>query len=292
MFRKSLKKRQKLELLLRMLGTLNRERCLLLTCGDNTGALNHHFRLTGGRWEWGEIEAERIPEMADFLGEPVRHATPGKLPFPDDHFQRVVVIDVHEHLRPEELLPLNQEIARVLGPRGLALLTTPNGDRRLPLAAVKRLLGMTPKVYGHQVQGYTARELEEMARSVGLLPEARGAYSRFFTEAIELGINVLYVKVLGRDGGGRKGSEDGPEEGEIAPSTSGALKRVGGAYRLYSAVFPFLHAISRLDALIPGRGGYAVAVAARMPDTPGPEDSGSQERPSSELHRRSQKYPQ
>jgi SAM-dependent methyltransferase len=257
-FQRSLKKRQKLELLLEMMGPLAEERCLLVTCGDNPGALNYHFRAAGGRWSWAELEADRTAAIAELLGDPVHAASASRLPFPDAAFDRVVVIDVHEHL--EDVSPLNREVARVLAPGGLALLTTPNGNPRLPLAVVKRLLGMTPEVYGHRVQGYTAEALEAMARSVDLVPESRGAYSRFFTEAIELAINFAYVKVLRRRGGGA-----GSREGEITPSTSEDLREVGGAYRLYARVYPLLRAVSWLDRLIPGQGGYAVAVAARKP---------------------------
>ncbi len=240
-----------------MAGALGRERCLLLTCGDNPGALNHHLRAAGGEWSWAEMEGDRIPGMEALLGDPVLEARPERLPFEDASFDRVVVIDVHEHLPAGELGALNREIARVLVAGGVALLTTPSGDERLPLARVKRWVGMTPEVYGHQVQGYTWEELERMAREVGLEPKARGAYSRFFTEAIELAINVAYVKAF------RKGL--GPGGGEIAPASEADLGRVGVAYRLYSAVYPLLHLISRLDRLIPGRGGYAVVVAARKP---------------------------
>lgn len=255
MFDRSLKKRQKLTLLLRMLGPLQNERCLLVTCGDNPGALNYHFRAAGGHWTWAEIEPERIDTMASLLGEPVHHVLPERFPFPDDSFDRMVVIDVHEHL--EDTGPVNGEIARVLAPGGKVLLTTPNGNERLPLAVLKRWLGMSPAVYGHQVQGYTAEQLERMARSVGLVPEARGAYSKFFTEGIELVINFGYVKVLGR--------KKKPPEGEIAPSTQDGLQQVKGAYGFYARLYPVLNAISKLDRIIPGRSGYAVAVAARKP---------------------------
>ena len=74
------------------------------------------------------------------------------------------------------------------------------------------------------LQGYTAEELEEMASSVGLVPEGRGAYSRFFTESIELVINFGYVRVLSRK------TDSERQEGEIAPSTSGELQRMGTAF--------------------------------------------------------------
>lgn len=257
-FDHSLKKRLKMELLLQLAGTLDGDRCLLVTCGDNPGALNWHFRDAGGRWTWAELEHDRIPAMSALLGEPVHEASIDALPFAAESFDLVVTIDVHEHL--DRVDPLNREIHRVLVPGGRALVTTPSGDTGLPLARVKRLFGMTPEVYGHQVQGYTAGELAEMLEEVELVPEARGAYSRFFTEGIELAINLAYVRVLGRspDGGS-------PAGGEIAPSSGEQLQRVGGAWRLYRRVYPILRGISRLDGWLPGRGGYAVAVRARKP---------------------------
>ncbi len=239
-------------------GELGDRRCLLVTCGDNPGALNWHLRGAGGRWSWAEMEEDRIPAMAALLGDPVHHSAPDRLPFPGEYFDLVVTIDVHEHL--DRVGPLNREIRRVLAPGGRALVTTPSGNTRLPLARVKRLLGMTPAVYGHRVQGYTVEELAGMMRDAGLEPEDQGAYSRFFTEGIELMINLAYVRVLGRSPEG-----SAPAEGEIAPSSEEQLEQVGGAWRLYRRVYPLLRGISRLDGLLPGRGGYAVALSARKP---------------------------
>lgn len=204
------------------------------------------------------MEADRIPAMEGLLEEVLHHASPGDLPFADESFDLVVFIDVHEHL--DRVDALNRELRRVLAPGGQAIITTPSGDTRLPLARLKRRLGMTPAVYGHTVQGYTAEELEHMMREVGLVPEARGAYSRFFTEGIELALNFAYVRVLGRSPDG-----DRPREGEIAPSSADQLENVGAAWKLYRLLFPVLRGVSRLDGLLPGSDGYAVAVSARKP---------------------------
>jgi SAM-dependent methyltransferase len=255
-FEVSLKKRQKLRLLIDMLGPLSGENCLLITNGDNPGSLNHHLRNAGGTWTWCELEADGIPAMAAFLGESVAAGAADSLPFPDSAFSRVVVVDVHEHLEDSELL--DREIARILAPGGVAIVTTPSGDERLPVARMKRWLGMDPSTYGHVVQGFVEEELKSRLRAVGLSPEGRGAYSRFFTEFAELLLNFGYVKVLGkRPGGGR------PPPGEIAPRSQDQLGSIGGAFRAYRLVFPLFRAFSALDALIPGTGGYAVAVAAR-----------------------------
>ncbi|MEM8934068.1 MAG: hypothetical protein AAGE94_22945, partial [Acidobacteriota bacterium] len=63
MFEHGLKKRQKLDLLRHHLGPLDTQRCLLVTCGDNTGALNLRLREGGGHWRWMEMEPGGIPAM-------------------------------------------------------------------------------------------------------------------------------------------------------------------------------------------------------------------------------------
>jgi SAM-dependent methyltransferase len=256
MYAKSLKKRQKVELLMRLMGRVSDERCLLISGHDNNGAMNHHFRAAGGKWSWGQVYPQGIDEMAEFLGDPVAHVDINRFPFPDGAFDVVIVIDVHEHFA--DVTGLNREIRRVLAPGGLAIITTPNGDTRLPVAALKRVVGMGPATYGHVVQGYRIRELEEMFHSVDMRPVASGGYSRFFTELAELVINFGYVKVLSR-----KKEHPPVMEGTIAPTSRKELEAVRKEYRMYSLIYPFMYVFSLLDRLIPGKGGYAVAVSAR-----------------------------
>lgn len=257
-FDRSLKKKQKLRLLLGLVGPLEGKRCLLVTCGDNNGALNHHFRAAGGRWTWADLEGQGLGEMSRFLGEPVLQVRADAVPFQSSSFDCVIAVDVHEHL--EEVSGFNRELARILSPGGIAAVTTPNGDPRLPVARLKRWTGMSPAVYGHVVQGYLPSELAGMLEEVGLEVEREGAYSRFFTELAELAINFVYVKVLSR-----RGKSGEPAPGSIAPDSEEELRAVGRSFRLYSRLYPLVRAFSALDALIPGRGGYAVAVAGRKP---------------------------
>ena len=256
MYRKSLKKRQKVELLSRLAGATRGKRCLLISGHDNNGAMNHEFRAAGGSWSWGQVYPEGIDEMAEFLGDPVAHIDINRFPYADGAFDLVIVIDVHEHF--SRLDGLNTEIARVVAPGGMAIVTTPNGDTRLPVAALKRVIGMGPEAYGHVVQGYRIRELQDMASRVGLKPQSSGGYSRFFTELAELVINFAYVKVLSR-----KKKHPKVMEGTIAPTSKKELEAVRKEYRLYSLIYPFMYVFSLLDRLVPGKGGYAVAVAAR-----------------------------
>ena len=256
MYQKSLKKRQKVELLMQLMGPPAGKRCLLISGHDNNGAMNYQFRAAGGTWSWGQVYSEGIPEMAAFLGDPVAHIDIDHCPYADGAFDVVIIIDVHEHF--SDLAGLNREIARVTSPGGMAIVTTPNGDTRLPVAVLKRHVGMAPEVYGHVVQGYRTSELQRMMRSVGLAPVGWGGYSRFFTEFAELLINLAYVKVLSR-----KKHHPQVMQGTIAPTSKNELEAVRKEYRLYSLIYPFMYLFSLLDKLIPGRGGYAVAVSAR-----------------------------
>jgi SAM-dependent methyltransferase len=261
LFDKTLKKKQKLALLTRLLGRPGADdRLLLLTNGDNNGAMNHVLRQLGGHWTWGECEAAAIPEMRHFLGEPVVHCLPERLDFPDASFDAVVVIDVHEHL--VETAPLNRELFRIIRPGGRAIVTTPNGDLRKLAVRIKDAVGMTKDTYGHVRVGYTIDEHRRMLADAGFHPAAAGSYSQFPTEMIELGINLAYVKLLSR----KRQAANGGEHGPIAPSSADQVRKVEKTLRLYGAIYPFCRAISSLDVLLaPFATGYAVAVVGEKP---------------------------
>lgn len=256
-FQRSLKKRLKVDLLRHHLGDCSGQRCLLVTCGDNNGAINYRLKEAGGDWRWAELEPHHIQDMEAFLGEAVHHAEPGRLPFDADAFETVVSIDVHEHLVDPR--PFCSELYRVVRPGGRVIVTVPNGDWWKPANLIKRLVGMTEEKYGHVRIGYNLRELQGLLGTVGFRPYATGSYSKFFTEMLELGINFGYVMVLSRR------SPVTVEQGTIAPSSASQLGAVSGAYRLYTAVYPVLRLISRLDRVLPFATGYAVVVEARRP---------------------------
>jgi SAM-dependent methyltransferase len=253
MFERSLKKRQKLDALLRFLGDVDGQRCLLVTCGDNTGALNWHFRAHGGRWTWADVghHGADLAEMAALLGEPVLHVTEGHLPFATGYFDCVVAIDVLEHLDEDQ--GFLHELRRVLRPGARAIVTVPNGDHGLLANRLRWRLNMTPRVYGHTRAGYTIGQLRDSVSRAGLAPLRDGGYSRFFTELVELGINMGYVFVLSR-------KHNSASAGGIAPTTSAELNAHGTAFRLYSLAQPLLRFFARLDVLLPGKQWYAVIV--------------------------------
>ncbi len=269
LFSKTLKKKQKLRLLLDQIGDVTGKRCLLVTNGDNNGALNHHFRAHGGDWTWVENEEEHIAEMTALLGERVFPGRASRIPVEDAGFDVVVTIDVHEHL--DDCSAFNRELFRVTRPGGIAVVTTPSGDPWKPVTVLKNLVGMTKERYGHKVIGYNVRQHRAMLRQAQLEPVAAGSYSKFFTEMLELMINFAYVKVLSRKGQARV------KAGTIAPSSGEQLRAVEKQYRAYALAYPLLWMVSKLDLLLFFFRGYAVSVVAVRPGLPDRDSSSSSE---------------
>lgn len=261
LFSKSLKKRQKIALLIEQIRDLPGERRLLITCGDNNGAMNYELRRSGGRWTWMEMEPGSISGMSELLGDPVLLASPGKLEAEDESFDVVISLDVQEHLGPHELRGFHRELHRVTSPGGHVVTTTPNGDPWKPVSVLRRVMGMTKEKYGHAVYGYNITQHQEMLRHSGFEPTASGSYSGFFTELVELCINFAYTTLL-------SSARTGRQQGEIAPSSEDKLAKVRKQYRIYALVYPILFAVSRLDVLAPLGSGYAVSVVARRPSSP------------------------
>lgn len=255
MLRVSVKKTQKLKSLLAHLQPPVAGDCLLVTCGDNTGALNYRLRECGGDWSFCDLEPQNVAAMAELLGQEVVHAAgPAALPYPDGRFDTVVTIDCQEHL--DDPGAFTREIARIVRPGGRAIVTVPSGNERKLAVRLKNALGMTKEFYGHKVVGYDVPALEEQARAAGLEPVSSSSYSRLFTELVELCINFVYVKVLSR----KKAAD-----GRIAPTSEQQMRKVMKAYRVYRLCYPIFKAVSLLDVLVPFGRGYAVVLETRKP---------------------------
>ena len=256
MFQKTLKKKLRLRALKKHLGNLsNEDLCLLVTCGDNNGAMNYFLREIGGKWSWADFESTSIKEMSELLGEQVFHIKEGVLPFPKQYFDWVVSIDVHEHLIDPN--PFTKELFRVTKTSGRAIVTTPNGNPKKIVTRIKNFIGMTKEKYGHVRDGFDEQELRELLNSNGFQPIKETSFSKFFTEILELSINFLYVNVLSR----KSKSQD--ESQPIAPATKDDLKSVEKTYKMYSLIYPIFWLISKLDVIFFGSVGYVVMVEGR-----------------------------
>jgi SAM-dependent methyltransferase len=252
MFNRSIKKKAKLASLKRHLGPLIGHKCLLITNGNNTGALNYYLQKSGGEWVWAELDRMNIPEMEELLKAPVLHIQETWFDLPTSYFDCVLIVDVHEHLIDPG--PFNKELMRVTKKGGKIIVTTPSNSEGRFITKIRNHIGMTKEIYGHVREGYNIDELNAMFCEVGIEPCTASDYSKLFTESLEIMINFVYVKGLARNPGNVP---------SIAPTTKEQMKLVSKLYKIYSFFYPIIWLVSRLDTLLPFEEGYAVIVEGR-----------------------------
>jgi SAM-dependent methyltransferase len=253
LFRRSVLKQRKLREIQALLGPTEGLRCLDL--GSDNGVVSLLLRRAGGTWDSADLTAEAVASIRELVGERVELIGGGRLPWPDAAFERVVVVDMLEHVADERAFAA--ELARVTRPGGLLLVNTPHLKRTL-LRRLRHALGQTDEKHGHLRPGYTPERLRELLEPAFEL-EARRTYSRFFSELVDTLINW---------GMGRLGKR-GSAKGLVV--TGADLQKNRKAFRAYALVYPFVAALAALDALVPGSGYMLIArLRRRACARPGP----------------------
>ena len=253
-FQKTLKKQMRYEVLKDHLGPIGKdEKCLLLTCGDNNGAMNYYLRELGGEWSWADLEEFCIGEMSDLLGDEVKHADKDHLPFPDTTFDRVISIDVHEHL--EAPGSITAELHRVTKPGGQVIITVPNGDETKLAVKMKTRRRDDQENTGtcgwYCIAGAATAHGGEPHR-----PCKESTFSRvFLPELLELTINYAYVMVLRR----RARPRSRKARSRRRPRPVKPWRRPSNSIRSY----PAYALLSKLDPALFFTEGYVVVVEGR-----------------------------
>ena len=246
LFRRSVLKQRKVAEIASMLGPTDGLRCLDL--GSDNGVVSLLLRRAGGRWASADMTEESVASIRELVGTDVHLVDGRRLPFADAEFDRVVVVDMLEHVDDDGAFA--EELARVLKPGGRLVVNTPH-LRDTPLRRLRHRLGQTDERHGHMRPGYTVPALASLLEP-RFAVERQRTYSRAFTELVDAAIQLALTRT------GKKGSAKG------VVVTGADLKRHGTLFRAYSAVYPVLWAVSRLDALVPWSSGYMlIAVATR-----------------------------
>lgn len=248
LFRKSVLKQRKLAEVVASLGPTDALRCLDL--GSDNGVVSLCLRERGGRWASADLIAEAVGSIRDLVETDVHLVDPARLPFPDRTFDRVAVVDMMEHVPDERAFA--SELARITNPGGRLVVNTPHWKRTL-LRRVRHAIGQTDEKHGHLRPGYTPERLAELL-GPAFTPEGHRTYSRFFSELVDTAINWGVERL------GKKGSAKG------IVVTEGDVARHEKLFRVYSAIYPFVWAVSRLDALVPASGYMLIAAFRRRAD--------------------------
>ncbi|HEX7049635.1 MAG TPA: methyltransferase domain-containing protein [Longimicrobiales bacterium] len=263
LYRRSIKKKETMRAVQRLLPAVAGKRCLEIGCA--TGTSSWLLRRHGGEWTSGDFEPEQVESARRLLNDDVHLLdTGGGLPFDDDSFDVVVGINFIEHLKDD--LGFLREMTRVLRPGGHLLLTCPDGVSERLGYRLKRLYGFTADTggFGHVRDGYLRHELETLLRTAGLEVERIESYSRLFTELVENSLNLIYHRSAARAPRHEAGTA-GQFHGETSPATGADFQSIGWKYRAYEAAYPLLRGFSLLDRLIPFREGYMFCARARKP---------------------------
>jgi len=246
LFRKSVLKQAKLSAIVSMLGATDGLRCLDL--GSDNGVVSLLLRRRGGRWSSADLTDEAVGAIRELVGDEVVKLDDGRpLPFPDATFDRVVVVDMLEHVTDDRAFVA--ELARVTRTGGMLIVNTPH----LKYSALRRLrhaIGLTDEKHGHLRPGYDAAALRALCADRFDLGPTR-TYSRFFSELVDTAINFAVERL------GKKSSAKG------LVVTGADVRKHRRLFVLYSLLYPFVWAISRLDALVPASGYMLIARATR-----------------------------
>jgi hypothetical protein len=137
------------------------------------------------------------------------------------------------------------ELARVLKPGGALIVNTPHA-KRTALKRLRHALGQTDEKHGHLRAGYDAVRLKQLFEPAFALETSR-SYSRFFSELVDTAINWGVERL------GKRGSAKG------LVVTGDDMARHRKLFRAYSALYPFVWSLTRLDAVVPASGYMLIA---------------------------------
>jgi SAM-dependent methyltransferase len=252
-FNRSLKKKLKWRLLERILPPAlpPTARCLDLGCAK--GTFSWLLRTRGGAWVSADLDDANLFATRELVGPSVVRVDYRALPFADGSFDIVSVLDFLEHV--EEDGRCLEELSRTLKPGGTFLLSAPATGRFFLANRLRRLAGMTMADYGHVREGYRLEDLAGRLERLGCRVTLRATYSRFFTEFLELLLNLFYVRTTSRSSGAAR-------DGAITPGSAAEVRSLERTLRLYNLIYPFFWIASRLDTLLVFTHGYVVVLLA------------------------------
>ena len=131
LFRRSVLKQRKYAEIAAALGPTDGLRCLDL--GSDNGVVSLLLRRAGGRWASADLTEEAVASIRALVTTDVHRTDGAGLPFGDAEFDRVVVVDMLEHVADDAAFAA--ELARITRPGGRLVVNTPHLKR----SALRRL---------------------------------------------------------------------------------------------------------------------------------------------------------
>lgn len=251
LFKKSLTKQAKLQNLQRFLSPPEGKSCL--DVGGDNGVIPYMLRRNGGHWISIDSSNKAVSSMRDLFGkEAVFKIEGAELPFEDDSFDTIVVIDYLEHIQDHALFL--KECHRCLRGKGELIINVPHIKSLSFNRGLRKLLKLTDKKHGHVRPGYRLRDLYEISKNGYDIVENQ-MYGGFFVEFLDTWIQFF--------GGGLTETEDGSGESKGLMLDQKDLRKFAKIFRIYSLLYPFLCIAKGLDKVFSFTNNHYLLVKAK-----------------------------
>jgi ubiquinone/menaquinone biosynthesis C-methylase UbiE len=230
-----------------------------LDIGADNGTISYLLRRRGGRWFSADLDQRAVAAIRELVGEDVYRLDGSSIPFADNSFDQVVVVDYLEHIPDDHAFAA--ELARILRPGGCVVVNVPHLKPASLVNRLRHAIGLTDEWHGHLRPGYRLEDIRKLLGPRFDIEESR-TYSKAFSELVDTVLNGMNEL--------RRGSLRGTQataKGTI--TTSADLRRRRKEFRLLTAIYPLLWLVAKLDHLLWAQPGYKLIVRARLrPDRP------------------------
>lgn len=223
--------------------------------GCANGVVSYYLKQRGGEWVHSDLEFANVCSAKGLLKGSLLQQSVQGIPIKDNSVDCVLCLDFLEHV--EDDIRIIREIKRVLKPGGEVVISTPISGPLFILNRLKKIMGLTPDIYGHKREGYSLRQLTDLVQENGFSVDHSTTYAKFFVEFFEILLNGIF-QLLNR------GKQKKLRTGSISPTSAGDLNKHPILFGLYShLIYPAIYTITRLDSLLVKKTGYATLVVAR-----------------------------
>ncbi len=251
-FNKSVLKQRKFREITELLGETSNLRCLDL--GADNGVISYLLRERGGSWKSADLDEQAVCSIRQLVKEDVFKINGISTTFNDNEFDKVVIVDLLEHIETErEFL---DELFRIIKPGGEMIINVPHIKNSL-LRKLRLTIGQTDEKHGHLRPGYTVEQLAILLKDKFQIINHK-SYSKFFSEFIDTLINFGLSLV--------KKGETTSQKGILV--TEKDIRKYQKMFRVYSVIYPVFWVWSKLDTLLFWRSGYMLIVKAKINKQP------------------------
>ena len=179
LFNGSLRRKVKLKRIQSLLGNTTQLNCLEISAGD--GLISQTLRQNGGSWRTLAINENAASSLTQFHGTSIPSYDTEKLPFPDGHFDLLVIVDSLKNITDD--YAFIQECHRIINNSGWVLISE---RRRFPVSLVtliQHLFKVAPNNYGCARNGYSKDQIYRILKDGFDVPETV-YYSNALTEIV------------------------------------------------------------------------------------------------------------